>query len=114
MDPATETLDSRLRGNDESMECPNSDEKCRLAIPNDPCCKNWASCILNAPTNYADILGGLPTSVELLPKLKSWNGFHPVLFEAAIGPRTRLSASPEGPRCGFPRPGRLEDPNRCE
>jgi len=28
-------------------------------------------CVLNAPTNYADILGGLPTSVELLPKLKA-------------------------------------------
>src|SRR6188474_2636689 len=25
------------------MERPNSDEKCRLAIPNDPCRKSWAS-----------------------------------------------------------------------
>ena len=28
-------------------------------------------CILNAPANYADILGVLPTGVKLLPKLKA-------------------------------------------
>jgi hypothetical protein len=28
-------------------------------------------CILNAPANYADILGALPTGVKLLPKLKA-------------------------------------------